>query len=172
MTQQADIVVVGSGAFGASVAFYAAALGRRVVVVDRYEPVSQTSPRGAGLWQKVRHDETTTKLVAKSLDMVLSFAQDTGETLDYHQVGSLKLAQTAETAEQLRAEVERGKSWGVDIEVIDNAEAERLAPYISAEDTVAASWAPRTSTWRLEICRRGTCALRRPGVSRSWPGRP
>jgi glycine/D-amino acid oxidase-like deaminating enzyme len=142
MTKQADVVVVGAGAFGASVAFHLVASGRRVVVVDRSTPVSQTSARGAGLWQKVRHDETTSRLISRSIDKVIAFREETGEALAYHRVGSLKFARTPEAAEQLKLEVARGRNWGIDIELIDRAEARRLAPYADPDRALALSWAP------------------------------
>jgi glycine/D-amino acid oxidase-like deaminating enzyme len=141
MTEQADIVVIGSGAFGASTAFHLAALGRRVTVVDRFDLASQTSPRSAGLWQKVRHDETTTQLLVRSIEKIIGFETETGESLDYQQVGSLKLARTAEAAEQLQLEVARGKAWGIDIELVDRSEAGRRAPYINPDRSLASSWA-------------------------------
>ena len=49
---QADAVVIGAGAFGLSVAYQLAALGAgRVVVLDRFAPGTQTSPRAAGLYK-------------------------------------------------------------------------------------------------------------------------
>ena len=50
MIDQADVVVIGAGSFGSSTAYHLAKLGmRNVVLVDRFEPGSQTSPRAAGL---------------------------------------------------------------------------------------------------------------------------
>ena len=59
----ADAVVIGAGAFGLSVGYQLAALGPgRVVVLDRFAPGSQTSPRAAGLYKLVQADETLTRL--------------------------------------------------------------------------------------------------------------
>ncbi len=44
----AEVVVIGAGAFGASTTFHLAQMGKQVVLIDRFEPVSQTSPRAAG----------------------------------------------------------------------------------------------------------------------------
>src|SRR5262245_14651595 len=50
LPDSADAVVVGAGAFGVSAAFHLARAGvKRVVLLDRYAPGSQTSPRAAGL---------------------------------------------------------------------------------------------------------------------------
>jgi glycine/D-amino acid oxidase-like deaminating enzyme len=56
MLTNADVVVIGAGAFGASTAYHLARRGQRVVLLDAHEPVTQTSPRAAGLTQQIRSD--------------------------------------------------------------------------------------------------------------------
>src|SRR5215207_3257626 len=59
---QADAVVIGAGAFGLSAGYQLAAHGAgRVVVLDRFAPGSQTSPRAAGLYKLIQADETRTR---------------------------------------------------------------------------------------------------------------
>lgn len=54
MIATASVVVIGSGAFGASLVYHLAAMGERdVALLDRYEIASQTSPRAAGLTQQI-----------------------------------------------------------------------------------------------------------------------
>ena len=50
MTQTADVVVIGSGAVGASVAFYLAGKGARVTILDATMPGRATSASAGGLW--------------------------------------------------------------------------------------------------------------------------
>ena len=50
MVEEARVVVIGSGGFGASTAYHLARRGARdVVLLDRHAIGSQTSPRAAGL---------------------------------------------------------------------------------------------------------------------------
>jgi glycine/D-amino acid oxidase-like deaminating enzyme len=141
MVPDAEVVVIGSGAFGASVAWHLTALGSDVAVVDRFEPASQTSPRAAGQTQKVRYDEVTSRLAMRSVDKLLGFEAETGEPLAVHQVGALKIARTPRYAEQVRDEVARGRAWGIDIDLVDESEARRLAPYADPSRAMAMWWA-------------------------------
>lgn len=138
----ADAVIIGSGAFGASAGYHLAKSGRHVAIVDRYVPASQTSPRAAGQTQKVRYDPVTSQMAIRSVDLMLRFEEETGQPLAVHQVGGLKFARTAAYAAQVREEVERGKAWGIDIELIDKETARRLAPYADPERALAIWWSP------------------------------
>ena len=112
MIDQADAVVIGGGAFGASATYHLAALGQRVAVVDRFDLASQTSPRAAGQTQQIRYDQVTTRMAIRSVEKILSFEAETGQPLTYHQSGAIKLARTPVYAEQVEDEVAKGRSRG------------------------------------------------------------
>jgi glycine/D-amino acid oxidase-like deaminating enzyme len=137
---QADAVVVGSGAFGASVGYHLAALGWKPAIVDRYPLASQTTPRAAGQTQQIRYDHVTSRMAIRSVQQILGFTAATGQPLEFHQSGAIKLARTPEYAEQVRDEVRRGRARGIDIELVDQAEARRLAPYVNPERALAIWW--------------------------------
>lgn len=49
--------------------------------------------------------------------------------LGFHQTGGVKFARSDLYAEQVREEVSRGQGWGIEIDLVDAAEARRIAPY-------------------------------------------
>src|SRR5689334_6682696 len=106
--RQADAVVIGSGALGTASAFWLAKRGLDVVLVDRFDLVSQTSPRAAGLAQKVQIDDVLAELAIRGVDALLGFEQLTGRPLDVVVNGSIKVARTRADAELLGEEVRRG----------------------------------------------------------------
>ena len=81
MIHEADAVVIGAGAFGASIAFHLAKRGQRVALLERHAIASQTSPRAAGLTQQIRTDAVMTRLAMRSVAKIEQFAEDTGEAL-------------------------------------------------------------------------------------------
>src|SRR3982074_1311395 len=137
MIHEADAVVIGAGAFGASIAFHLAKRGQRVALLERHAVASQTSPRAAGLTQQIRTDTVMTQLAMRSGTKIEQFAEDTVEGLAFHQSGSLKLARTPEFAEQVHDEVERGQTLGLDIHHVSAMEAQRLAPFLNAQAALA-----------------------------------
>ena len=78
---QADIVVIGAGAFGLSTALQCALRGRSVVVVERDTAGSQASGRAAGLFKSVQADELRTRLARRSIDLAASFGDWAGVPL-------------------------------------------------------------------------------------------
>jgi glycine/D-amino acid oxidase-like deaminating enzyme len=142
LKRRADAVVVGSGALGAASAFWLAKRGLEVVLVDRFELVSQTSPRAAGLAQKVQVDDVLAELAIRGVDALLGFEELTGRPLEVTVNGSVKVARTEADAEQLHEEVRRGAQLGVAIEEVDAADARRHAPWLNADDALLVSYAP------------------------------
>lgn len=140
---EADVVVIGAGAFGLSTAYFLAREGAgRVVVLDRYAPGSQTSPRAAGLFKLIQGDELRTRLARLAIDTVLGFSEETGVPLPVERSGSLLVARTEAHAALILREAEQSRRWGVELELVDAAEAGRLAPYVEPDEIIAACWIP------------------------------
>jgi glycine/D-amino acid oxidase-like deaminating enzyme len=138
----ADVVVVGSGAFGASAAYHLAARGARVVVLERAGLASQTSPRAAGLTSQVRATPALTQLARRAVVKLAAFTVETGQPLRFTQSGALKIARTERDAEQLAREVVRGEAAGVEIAFISVAAARRRLPILGERGIVAVTWSP------------------------------
>jgi glycine/D-amino acid oxidase-like deaminating enzyme len=130
MLQEAQAVVIGSGALGSSVAFHLVKAGLApVALVDKHEIASQTSPRAAGLTSQLRQSELMTRLATMAVEKIKNFTNETGEPLIYFQSGSLKIARTLEHQQQLQRDVARGQKLGVDIDFVSPAKAHELMPF-------------------------------------------
>jgi glycine/D-amino acid oxidase-like deaminating enzyme len=136
---QADAVVIGSGALGASTAFWLAERGLDVVLLDKFDLVSQTSPRAAGLSQQVQVDDVLADLAIRGIQMLRGFRELTGEPLDVVVNGSVKVARNEEDAAQLRDEVKRGQALGVEIDEVSADEASAAVPWLFAGSALAVS---------------------------------
>src|SRR5260221_4328229 len=143
MISAAEVVVIGSGALGSSVAFHLAKGGKRnVALLDKHEIASQTSLRAAGLTSQVRRSELMTKIAMMSVKKIENFHRETGEPLVYYQPGALKIARTPAHEEQLKAEVERGRGFGLGLEFISLAEAKRKMPFLETKGIRAVTYSP------------------------------
>ncbi len=130
MIHEADVVIIGSGAFGAATAYCLGRRGgRRVAVVDRHAIASQTSPRAAGQAAQVRSSDLMTRLASRAVRLLTHFAEETGEPLDLVQSGSLKAARRPEDAAILEGEAERGERLGLATRILAPEAAHRLHPF-------------------------------------------
>src|ERR687891_52533 len=136
MIASADVVVVGSGAFGAAAAYHLARRGVRVAVLERSRLGSQTSPRAAGLTSQVRATPAPTRLAQRAVAKLAAFTDETGEPLRFTQSGALKIARNDRDAEQLAREVARGADVGVPIAFVSVAGAQRRLPILGARGVV------------------------------------
>ena len=83
MIDSADVVVVGAGAFGASVAWHLVrSTELRVAVLDKGEPVAQTTPRAAGLSSCVQPTSFLRRMATSSVTAIKRFEEETGASLD------------------------------------------------------------------------------------------
>src|SRR5499427_5404345 len=130
MIASADVVVIGSGAFGASAAYHLARRGARVAVLERTRLASQTSPRAAGLTSQVRATPALTRLAQRAVVKLAAFTDETGQPLRFTQSGALKIARNERDAQQLSQEVARGTAAGVPIELVSIAEARQRLPIL------------------------------------------
>lgn len=143
MIGDAEAVVVGAGALGASVAFHLAKAGwRRVALVDRHELASQTSPRAAGLTAQVRTTDLMTRLAMLAVKKIERFEAETGEPITYYQSGSMKIARTPDHEEQLHDEVARGRRLGLDVDFVSVGEARRMMPFLETRGIRAVTYTP------------------------------
>lgn len=134
MVDRADVVVIGSGGFGASIAFHLAARGASgVVLVDKFDLASQTSPRAAGLVSHARTTDLMTELVKIAGAKLARFGDETGQRLDVERPGSLKVARRPEDVTVLEGDVERGGRFGLDVELLSADEAHRLNPFLQPD---------------------------------------
>lgn len=141
----ADVLIIGAGVVGASVAHHLAELGHTdVVVLDRRPP--GTLPGSTGLAPGfVGQLSATPELAALAQDSVRTFGalRDGTGAPAFRQVGCLEVATGAERLASFDADVAHGRSLGIDARVIGAAEAAGLAPgLVDPEQALGALYVP------------------------------
>jgi sarcosine oxidase subunit beta len=142
MKRTADVVIVGGGCMGASVAFHLARRGITDVVLVEREAMLATGSTGRNAGG-VRHQfssEANIRLSIESIHTLERFNEEVGCEIDFHQDGYLFLLSSPESVDTFRRNVDLQRSCGVDVQWLDAHEAARLAPGLDAEGVLGATF--------------------------------
>jgi glycine/D-amino acid oxidase-like deaminating enzyme len=138
VAQAADAVVIGSGAFGGSVAFHLLQRGmRRVVLVEQHVLGSQTSARAAGNTAQARGHGLLAWIARDAVERFRRFGDETGELLEVVESGSVALTWTAQGAALLAGLHEVAEASGLDTALIDGQTMRDLSLFIDPDGTTA-----------------------------------
>ncbi|HEV2177267.1 MAG TPA: glycine oxidase ThiO [Terriglobia bacterium] len=134
----ADVIVLGGGIIGSSVALRLAQAGLRVTVFDRGEPGAEASSAAAGMVapqsEKVEPDSFFELCLASHNlypDFVAEMEDLSGSHVDYRRDGCLLLALDDEESRELDEIYETQKKLGLPIERLSAEAARRQAPGLS-----------------------------------------
>ncbi len=134
--ESAEVVVIGGGAMGASVAYHLARLGARdVVLLERDSLASGSTSKSAGGIRAQFSDELNVRIALRSMD---EFARMEG--IDYRQHGYLFLLDRDQDVESFQAALALQHSLGVPSRELSVAEALAIVPQLAADDLVSATF--------------------------------
>ena len=130
-------VIVGGGVVGCAAAFFLAERGEHdVVLLERDQLGEGTSKGGLGGIRHQFEDELDVRLSKLAVAFWRSFEDRTGARHDFQQRGYLFIAGTHEGLSQLQAPLPMYEGVGVNVEMVDLPEIERLVPGIRTDDLV------------------------------------
>jgi len=133
MTKRADILIIGAGVIGASVAWHLAQRGAsNVVVVDRAPDLGGGStPRATGGFRAQFDNETEIRMSMLARKKLLAFEEEIGCDSGYRPYGYLFLACNDAELEELRRVNAIQRACGLDdARIIDADEARAINPAI------------------------------------------
>src|SRR4051812_6291003 len=145
MKRTADVVVIGGGCMGASVAYHLARHGFTDVVVLEREKMLGTGSTGrnAGGMRHQFSNEANIRLSIESIALLERFADEVGHPVDIHQDGYLFLLSTETSVETFKRNVALQRELGVDVQWLDAQNAAALATGLNADGVLAATFCQR-----------------------------
>jgi 4-methylaminobutanoate oxidase (formaldehyde-forming) len=141
--QRSEVVVIGGGVIGASIAYHLAERGKTdVTLVERKSLTSGSTWHAAGLVGQLRSSSSLTQLMRKSVETYQALEAKTGQATGWRGVGGLRVASSPGRLAELRRVYTQGKSFGFDIHLVSAAEAGELFPLLNTAGVYGATWTP------------------------------
>ena len=141
MTQTADVVVVGGGVNGASIACALAGRGVKVVLVEKGALASGASGRSSALVRMHYTNEEDARLAWASFPVFKHWTELMRGPAVFTHTGFVNVV-APQYAENLRRNVEMLKGLGVNTMALTGAELKELQPFANVEDVGAAAYEP------------------------------
>ena len=147
LPDRAQVVVIGGGIIGASVAYHLAHLGiTDVLLLEQGQLSSGTTWHAAGLVGQLRASESGTRLVQYSARLYQSLEAETGLSTGYKQCGGVTVARTPDRMTQLLRTAAAAEAFDLECEILTPAQAADRVPILRTDDLQGAIWLPFDGT--------------------------
>ncbi len=143
LPRTADIVIIGAGAIGTSIAYHLAGRDARdVVVLERDMVGSGSTSKAAGGIRVQFGTRVEVEFSLRGLAFFERFEDEMGVPCDFHQEGYLFVVTDEATLAGFRRNVALQTSLGADVRILSPEDARALVPALRVDDALAAVWGP------------------------------
>ncbi|MFZ5918414.1 MAG: NAD(P)/FAD-dependent oxidoreductase [Chloroflexota bacterium] len=142
LPKTADIVVIGGGVIGASIAFHLGRMGAgKVVLLERKQLAAGASGMSSGLVRMHYDNPLEAQFAFKSFDTFRHFDEIVGGDCGFVRTGFLRTVEP-HNLENLRANVAMLQQIGINTRLVTRDEVREMAPYLNADDIPLAAYEP------------------------------
>jgi 4-methylaminobutanoate oxidase (formaldehyde-forming) len=135
LPSKANVVIIGGGVIGCSMAYHLAKIGfSDVVLLERQQLTSGTTWHAAGLVGQLRTSINMTKLAKYTSELYRGLEDETGQATGYRQCGSISVATNDERFEELQRSASMAKVFDLEVNVIPKDEIVARYPLVNGDD--------------------------------------
>jgi len=145
VVDSADLVIVGAGCIGCSIALHAARLdpNLKVVLVERQHVAWGTTGKSTAIIRQHYSNRETATMALESLKVFENFASSVGGECGFVRTGFLLAVGEADVS-MLKRNVNMQRELGIETRVVEPTEITKLQPGVNVGDVVAAAYEPRS----------------------------
>ncbi|MFZ2441592.1 MAG: FAD-dependent oxidoreductase, partial [Ilumatobacteraceae bacterium] len=137
LPSHAQVVIVGGGIVGCSVAYHLALRGvTDVVLLERRQLTCGTTWHADGLVGQLRATHNLTRLAQYTTDLFATLEHETGQATGFRARGSVSVAPTLERFEELKRGASMARVFGLQVDIIDRDRIAELVPLARVDDLV------------------------------------
>ncbi|MGB3899631.1 MAG: FAD-dependent oxidoreductase [Mesorhizobium sp.] len=139
--ESAQIVIVGGGVIGCSIAYHLAKAGTTdIVVLEQFQLTHGATWHAAGVVGQLRNSQNVTRMLRRSVALYDTLEADTGQVIDWKQVGSLRIASSKDRMKEFRRSATTARSFGMEMELLTPKEAQDLFPIMTLDGVEGATY--------------------------------
>ncbi len=139
----ADIIIIGGGIVGASIAYHLATRAQKDVILLEKEYLCEGSTGlSVGGFRQQFSNPANIRLSQETLNGFKHFKEDFGVDIDMHQVGYLFMAREKDIWDDLKNGVQIQKKYSVPVELLSPEEISHRWPYIKTQDLLGGTFCP------------------------------
>jgi sarcosine oxidase subunit beta len=143
MAEAADVIIIGGGVHGASLAFHFTQHGLKPLVLERKFIASGATGRSSGLVRMHYDLELESKLAWESFHYFRNWSEIVGGDCGFTRTGFLRIVEP-EYIEQLKANVAMHQQIGIPSLLISADDVRRLVPFFNCDDFEIAAYEPES----------------------------
>jgi len=166
LAKDAEVVIIGGGAVGCSIAYHLAKAGIEPVLLEKGQVSSGTSWHAAGLVGQLRASKQETLMSGVYGCQIFSELEKvSGHSCGFRQTGSYIVARTEDRVLDLKRRASLARSWGLEADICAPEDVCQRIPLFDPEGCVAALWLPGDGTvTSSDVCQAYTSAARSLGA--------
>jgi len=143
LPNHAQIIVIGGGIMGCSVAYHLAKEGAKdVLLLERGQLTGGSTFHAAGLIGQLRSSANITKILKNSVEVYQSIEDETGLSTGWKMNGGLRLACKEERWTELKHQATVAHSFGLEMNLLNPRESQKLWPLMEINDLIGALFLP------------------------------
>jgi 4-methylaminobutanoate oxidase (formaldehyde-forming) len=165
-SEHRNVVIIGGGAIGLSVAYHLGHLGvEEVLLLERDQLTSGTSWHAAGIVGPLRASMNLTHLAKYALELFTELESETGQATGYQQTGGVWLAQQPERMVELQRIKAMGDRSGLATEILTPQQIGERLPLLCCDDLAGGLWVEQDGQVNpVDLCMAYARAARTRGV--------
>ncbi len=147
LPSHAEVVIIGGGVIGASIAYHLGKIGvTDVVILERKQLTSGTTWHAAGLVGQLRQTRNLTELAKYSAELFAGLEAETGQATGFRQNGAISLALSDGHMEELRRGASMGRNFGLQVDLLAPGDIAERLPHFDLSGVKGGIFLPKDGT--------------------------
>lgn len=143
-TEKADVVIIGGGLFGCSIAYYYTRNnpGKKIIILERNELCNAATSRAAALITRIRAKKYFVPLSLETYRVVPEMEKQLGESMGMKYVGVIHVAASESRVADLEDLMKIANEFKQPAHYISDSDAHKMSPWLKTDEAIRIGYMP------------------------------